>query len=104
MIELHEARVTVALYQRIPPAIFASLYFVALLAIGMLGIRGGLDRERGLVPALILIASIMCVMSLIAALDQPVSRLFDVSKHALQDTQRVLAHPPDEITATADHP
>jgi hypothetical protein len=90
MIDLHESRVTVALYQRLPPAIFASLYFVALLAIGMVGLRAGLDQVRGLLSATTLVASIMCVMALIASLDQPMSHLFGVSKHAIEDTQRVL--------------
>jgi hypothetical protein len=100
MIDLHEARVTVGLYHRIPPAIFAGLYLVALLAIGMVGIRSGLDRVRGLIPATILIASILCVMGLIASLDQPTSRLFQVSKQAIEDTQRVLARSPSGAAAT----
>jgi len=90
MIDLHEARVTVGLYQRIPPAIFASLYLVSLLAMGMVGLRAGLDRSRGPLPAAILVASIMCVMSLIASLDDPVSRLFHVNQHAIADTERLM--------------
>jgi hypothetical protein len=88
-------------YQRIPPAIFASLYFVALLAIGMVGIRAGLDRLRGPIPAVILIAAVMCVMGLIASLDQPMSRLFTVSNHAIEDTQRTLMSSSPGMTAAA---
>lgn len=102
MIDLHEARVTVALYQRIPPAIFASLYFVALLAIGMVGIRAGLDRVRGLAPAALLVASVMCVMGLIASLDEPMSRLFSISKRATEDAQRTLTSSSPGTTAAAD--
>jgi len=94
MIDLYEARVTVGLYQRIPPAIFASLYLVSLLAMGMVGLRAGLDRSRGLLPAAILVASIMCVMALIASLDDPVSRLFQISQHALDDTERLMKTAP----------
>jgi hypothetical protein len=101
MIDLHEARVTVALYQRIPPAIFTSLYFVALLSIGTVGMRAGLDRVRGLGPATLLIASVMCVMALIASLDQPMSRLFTINKHAIEDTQRMLTNPSPGMAATA---
>jgi hypothetical protein len=90
MIDLHETRMTVALYQRIPPAIFVSLWLVALLSMGMVGARAGLDRLRGTMSAAILIAAIMCVMALIASLDDPVSRLFSISKHALVDTQRMM--------------
>jgi hypothetical protein len=100
MIDLHEARVTVALYQRIPPAIFVSLYIVALLSIGTVGIRAGLDRVRGLIPATLLVASIMCVMGLIISLDQPMSRLFSISKHAIEDTQRILTNASPGTTTT----
>jgi hypothetical protein len=92
MIDLHEARMTVAVYQRMPPAIFGILYLVALLSIGTVGLRAGLDRVRGLLSAAILIVSVMCVMALITSLDDPVSRLFDVSKHAIEDTQRMLTN------------
>jgi hypothetical protein len=91
VIDLHEARVTVGLFQRIPPAIFASLYLVALLAMGMVGVRAGLDRYRGLAPAFLLVASIICVLALIASLDDPVSRLFDISNHAMTDTQHMMS-------------
>jgi hypothetical protein len=102
MIDLHEARVTVALYQRIPPAIFVCLYFVAVLAMGMVGIRAGLDRVRGVGAATLLVASVMCVMGLIAALDRPASRLFAVSKHAIEDTQRTVMNPSPGMTASAE--
>lgn len=93
MIDLHEARVTVALYQRLPPSIFSSLYLVALLAMALVGIRAGLDRVRGIVTAGILISSIMSVMALIGSLDSPTSRLFEISKHAMDDTERLLMEP-----------
>jgi hypothetical protein len=99
MINLREARVTVGLFQRIPPAIFVSLYVVSLLALGMVGLRAGLDRTRGPLPAMILIGAIICVMALIASLDDPESRLFHISRHALEDAQRVMT---DHATAAAE--
>ena len=96
MIERHEARVTVRLYQRIPPAIFASIYMVSLLGLGMVGLRAGLDRTRGVLSAGVLVASVICVTALIASLDDPVSRMFHVSWHALDDTERLM-----EADATA---
>jgi hypothetical protein len=91
VIDLHEARVTVALFQRIPPAIFASLYLVAILSIAMVGLRAGLDRLRGLAPAVLLIAAISCVLALIASLDDPKSHMFRISNHAMADTHRAMA-------------
>jgi hypothetical protein len=103
MIDLHDARVTVDAFQRMPPAIFASLYLLALLSLGMVGFRAGLDGERGGLPGATLIASIMCVMALIASLDAPASRLFHVSKHAIDATQRMMKatkveEPPAAVT------
>ena len=93
VIDLHEARVTVALFQRIPPAIFASLYLVSILSIAMVGLRAGLDLTRGLAPAVLLIAAITCVMALIASLDDPESHMFRISNHAMADTHRtMIAH------------
>jgi hypothetical protein len=78
-------------------------YVEALLAIGMLGIRAGLDRVRGLVSATVLLASVMCVMALIASLDQPMSGLFSISKHATEETQRILtSKQPGMTTARAE--
>ena len=61
----------------------------------MVGLRAGLDRTRGLAPAVLLIIAITCVMALIASLDDPQSQMFRISNHAMADTQRtMMAHTP----------
>ena len=90
VIDLHESRVTVALFQRLPPVIFGVLYFVSLLSVAMVGLRAGLDRTHNRVPAGALVVVIMAVLALITSLDQPASRLFAISKHALHDTQQLI--------------
>jgi len=91
MIDLQGARITVGLYQRIPPAIFTMLYVVSLLAIGMVGLRAGIDRSRGLMSAAVLIAAIMSVIALIASLDSPMSRLFEINQYAIAHAEQLVS-------------
>jgi hypothetical protein len=41
-------------------------------------------------------------MGLVASLDQPTSRLFNISKHASEDTQRIVTSSTPGTTAAAD--
>lgn len=90
VIDLHEARVTVSLFQRLPPVIFGVLYFVALLSVAMVGLRAGIDRTRGAAATIALVVVVMGVLTLIRSLDEPASRLFTISKQALQDTRALI--------------
>jgi len=100
VIDLHESRLTVALFQRLPPAIFGVLYFVSLLSVAMIGLRAGMDRTRSAAATVALVVVIMSVLLLIGSLDRPTSRLFDVSKHALDDTRALIDK--DRSTVEAD--
>src|SRR5262249_41619486 len=91
MIDLLQARITVSFYQRIPPAIFTMLYVVSLLAIGMVGLRAGIDRSRGWMAAAGLVAPIMSVVALIASLDAPLSRLFEINQHAITHARQLMS-------------
>jgi hypothetical protein len=90
VIDLHESRVTVGLFQRLPSVILGVLYFVALLSVAMVGLRSGLDRTRSLAPTVALIVVIVAVLALIDALDSPMSKVFSISKHALGDTRELI--------------
>ena len=92
LIDLHEARVTVALFQRLPPAILWMLLVVSALAIGMAGFRSGLDRTRSVIPMCALVATVVAVLALIVELDRPASRMFEISQHAMQDVRKAMAH------------
>jgi hypothetical protein len=90
MIDLEATEVNASWYQRLPRAIFWVLYLVSFASIGMFGIRGGLDRCRGLISASVLIVIIVTVIGLIDSLDNPASRLFDISQHAIHDAQQMM--------------
>ena len=94
MIDVHESRVAVALYLRLPDAIMTMLYAVALLSIGMVGFRSGLDRARSPVAAFVLVLAITVVLALILDLDRPVSRLFHVNQRAMTDVQTMIQQTP----------
>lgn len=91
MIDLHESRVTVVFYQRLPPVIVWTLRLIAVLAVGILGYGAGLARHRALVPAAALIFSLVAVEALITSLDRPGSHYFRVSQAAMQDARDQIA-------------
>jgi hypothetical protein len=92
MIDVHEARVMVVLFQRMPRAILGMLFVVSALAIGMAGFRSGLDRTRALFSSAVLILAITAVLALIVDLDRPASRMFQVSQRAMEDLGETVSH------------
>jgi hypothetical protein len=101
VIDLHESRVTVALFQRLPPAIIGILYFVALLSVAMVGVRAGMDRTRAAAPTVALVVVVVSVIALIVSLDRPASRLFDINKRALDDTRALIDRDRSAVEADA---
>jgi hypothetical protein len=91
MIDLHEARVTVALHQRLPGAIMLTLYLVAILAMGTLGYSIGLSRTRTLLPSLAVMVAVAIVLLLIIDLDRPLQRVFAVDQAALEDVREMIS-------------
>jgi len=92
MLDLHEARITVGLFQRLPSAIFTMLYIVSLLAIGMIGLRSGFDRTRGWFVAVVLVIAIMSVIAMIDSLDNPTSRFFQINQYAIEHARSVMTN------------
>jgi len=90
MIDLHTARVTVGLYQRMPRAILWMLFFVSALAVGMAGFRAGLDRSRAVIPIALLVLAITAVLAMIVDLDRPGSRMFPISQGAMEDVRQSM--------------
>jgi hypothetical protein len=86
VIDLHEERVTVGLHYRIPPSLLWTLYLVAFLSMGTMGVHFGLSGTRNMWATVALVVSFAAVLLLIVDLDQPNQRLFDVSQSPLSDT------------------
>lgn len=101
IIDLHEARVTVAVHQRLPGPILLTLYLVSLLSMIVLGFGAGLGRWRSLLPTLLFSAAVSIVVVLIVELDRPGARLVKVSQSALLDVRESLDDPRELATPPA---
>jgi hypothetical protein len=90
VIDLHLKRVTVAVRNRVPPTIWAVLYLLLAVAMGMMGVQVGLSGSRHLVIGMALAISFTIVLFLIADLDRPQEGLVNVSQQAMLDLQTKL--------------
>ena len=97
VIDLHAKRVTLGLRNRIPGIIWATLYFVAILGMAVLGYHSGLAAPRRSLAILPLIFTFSAVMRLIADLDRPREGYLRVSQQAMIDL-RVSWRAPADIT------
>jgi len=94
IVDLHRKRVTVGVYNRIPVAIFFTVYVVALLSMGMMGYHAGLAGKRSFIANLLLITAFAAVLLLITDLDRPGQKLFGVSQQTMVDLQSRINRTP----------
>jgi hypothetical protein len=94
VIDLHQKRVTVGLYQRLPGVILLALYLVALMSMSVQGFSAGVTRTRTPVPTYGVIASVSVVFVLILALDAPYQSMFSVGNEALRSVQQTITGKP----------
>jgi hypothetical protein len=90
VIDLHATRVMVGLRNRIPGAIWGTLYFVAFLGMAEIGYHEGLTSPRRSPAVLALVLTFSAVMFLIADLDRPQEGLLRVSQQAMVDLRNSL--------------
>jgi hypothetical protein len=89
--DLHTKRVNAGLYNRIPISIFATLYFVAFLAMAMMGYQAGLSGRRSPIAGLVLILTFAIVLTLIIDLERPRQEIFSVSQQTIVDLKDKLS-------------
>jgi hypothetical protein len=90
VIDMHARRVAAALRNPIPPAIFGTLYAVAVLVLGSLGYARGLTDDRSAVATVVLSLVLAVVILLILDLDRPYAGLLTVSQQAMQDVRAMM--------------
>jgi hypothetical protein len=90
VIALHARRVQATLRSRIPGVIWATLYFVASLAMAGIGYHEGLTSLRRSPALVIVVLTFSAVIYLIADLDRPQEGLFNVSQQAMVDLRNLL--------------
>jgi hypothetical protein len=92
--DLHTKRVNAGLRNRIPVSIFATLYFVAFLAMSMMGYQAGLSGRRSPIAGLVLILTFAIVLALIIDLERPRQEIFSVSQQTMVDLKNKLSRTP----------
>lgn len=85
VIDLHSTRVMVGLRSRIPAVIWATLFFVAGLAMATVGFQEGLAGTRRSLASLAVVVTFSAVLFLIVDLDRPTEGLLRVSQQTLHD-------------------
>jgi len=89
-IDLHETRVVVGLYCRIPLILWSTLYLLTVLAMMGVGYFAGLTSKTRSLAAIMLALTFAAVMFLVADLDRPGEGLFEVSQQALVDLRSTM--------------
>jgi hypothetical protein len=90
VITVHEKRVTAALHNRLNGSIWAALFGLIVIAMGMVGYRSGLSGGRSAVAIVTLAFAFSAVVALVVDLDRPQQGLVRVSQQAMLDLQAKL--------------
>jgi hypothetical protein len=93
MIDLHAKRITASVRNRIPLAIWVSLYGVTMLSFSVLGYHAGLVSTRRSPAILPVAVTFAVVIWLIADLDRPQEGTLTVSQQALIDVRESMRAP-----------
>jgi hypothetical protein len=93
LIDLHAKRVTASVRNRIPLAIWVSLYGVTMLSFSVLGYHAGLVSTRRSFAILPVAVTFAVVIWLIADLDRPQEGALTVSQEALIDVRKSMNPP-----------
>ena len=102
MFDLHHQRVAIGLQLRIQPGVWMGLYALAVLGMLSMGYQSGITGSGRSAASLILALSFALVISLIAALDRPITRGFTVPQQPLIDVRARIASGLDAPLQEAD--
>jgi len=91
---LHEKRVTAAIYNRIPTAIWISLYLLLMLAMSVVGYYEGMSGTRHTLAVFGMVLAFSTVFALIADLDRPGRGLLEVNQQSMVDLRKSMNETP----------
>lgn len=83
MINAHDARLQAAMFNRISPIIWGTLYVMALMAMLIMGYHAGLTQARSNLATWTLALTFSVVMALVTDLDRPNMTLFKMNQDLL---------------------
>jgi hypothetical protein len=87
MIDAHDARLQSALFNRIPPVIWFTLFLMALLSMVITGYQAGLTGTRSSLATWTLALTFSVVMALVTDLDRPNMTLFKVNQQLMMELE-----------------
>jgi hypothetical protein len=102
VLALHAKWVQATLRSRIPWVIWATLYFVASLAMPGIGYHEGLTSLRRSPVLVIVVLTFSAVIYLIADVDRPQEGPFNVNQQAIVDFAICSMRPVDELASSED--
>jgi hypothetical protein len=85
VIDLHESRITVGIYGRVPETVIILLFLSSMLTLGMVGYSAGLSRRRSPLTAVVMIIVLGAVLTLVVDLDRPREGFLTVNDQPLID-------------------
>ena len=92
-IDLHETRVTVGVYGRVPETVLLLLLLGSILTLGMVGYNAGLSLRRSPLSAVALILVLGAVITLVVDLDRPQDGFLKVNQQPLIDLKEQVGAP-----------
>ncbi|MEJ2583133.1 MAG: hypothetical protein P8127_16115, partial [Acidobacteriota bacterium] len=85
LVILHENRVAVGIYQRMPPAFTVTLILLTIMTMGVVGFKGGVTGASRSGVRLILVIAFSMLVMLISDLNRPESGLLRATHQPLID-------------------
>lgn len=92
MINAHDARLQAAIFNRISPIIWLTLYVMALLSMMIMGYQAGLTGTRSSLATWSLAITFSAVMALITDLDRPNMSLFHLDQGLMEELESRMDH------------
>ena len=93
VIDLHSERVIAVTTTRMAPALWVTIYVMALLTMVLVGLYNSIHGRRNFVAVLVLVLIFAAVLLMIVDLDRPQEGLFQVNPQAMLDLQRQINAP-----------
>ena len=97
MINAHDARLQAAMFNRISPVIWITLFLMSLLSMIVMGYQAGLTGTRSSLATWTLAITFSAVMSLVTDLDRPNMSLFQMNQQLMVELENRMVE--DEYLA-----
>lgn len=95
LIDSHQNRVTVGIYNRIPSSIWIVLLIISSLTMITLGVQARISRSRSLGAIIPMIIAFTSLTTLVLDLDRPQEGMITVGQEAMVDLQKSLDQKPE---------